>query len=143
MVWIERRYRRTSDMQIDQVTLRQALFIGVCQCLSIVPGTSRAMVTIMGGIAAGLPPAVAAEFSFYLAIPTLCGAGLLRLAKHGSQIQPDMVATLGLGFSVSFVVALLVIAVFMRYLQTRSLWPFAIYRVALGIAVLTWGWASH
>lgn len=142
MVLIERRFRRPTPMRIEDVTLGQAVFVGLAQCLSIIPGTSRAMVTIMAGIASGMSPAVAAEFSFYLAIPTLCGAGLLRLAKHRADIQPDMVATLGLGFSVSFVVALLVVAVFMRYIQTKSLWPFAVYRVILGLAVLVWWWSG-
>jgi undecaprenyl-diphosphatase len=138
MVLIERRCSRPSPMKIEEVSLKQALMVGLSQCFAVIPGTSRAMATIMGGILFGLSPAVAAEFSFYLAIPTLCGAGLLRIVKHRAEITGESTAILGLGFSVSFVVALLVVAAFMRYIQTRKLWPFAIYRVGLGLAVLVW-----
>jgi undecaprenyl-diphosphatase len=138
MVWIERRYRRSSPMKIEEVNLKQAFAVGVAQCVSIIPGTSRAMATIMGGMLFGLSPAVAAEFSFYLAIPTLCGAGMVRIIKHRAELTSQSAAVLGLGFWVSFVVALLVVAAFMRYVQTRRLWPFAVYRVALGLLVLGW-----
>jgi len=142
MVLIERRYRTDRPVTIDDVSLKQALLIGLSQCVACIPGTSRAMATIMGGLMVGLPAGVAAEFSFYLAIPTLCGAGLLRILKHRHDIHGDQFAILGLGFAVSFVVALLVVAAFMRYIQTRKLWPFAVYRVALGVAVLAW-WFSR
>jgi undecaprenyl-diphosphatase len=140
MVVIERRFSRPSAMKIEDVSLRQAFFVGLAQCVSIIPGTSRAMASIMGGLLLGMSPAVAAEFSFYVAIPTLCGAGLLRILKYRAQITSQSAAVMGLGFSVSFVVALLVVAAFMRYVQTRKLWPFAVYRVALGLAVLGWWW---
>ena len=87
----------------------------------------------------GLPAATAAEFSFYLAIPTLCGAGGLRLVSHWNELTPDMAGTLAVGFVVSFAVAWAVVAAFMRYIQTRPLWPFAIYRAVLAAAVLAWG----
>ena len=138
MVWIERRYRTDKPITIDDVSLKQALLVGLSQCVACIPGTSRAMATIMGGLIVGLPASVAAEFSFYLAIPTLCGAGALRILKHRHDIHGDQFAILGMGFAVSFVVALLVVAAFMRYIQTRKLWPFAVYRVALGVAVLAW-----
>jgi len=138
MVVIERRCSRPKPMKIEDVSLRQALLVGLAQCVSVIPGTSRAMATIMGGILFGMSPAVAAEFSFYLAIPTLCGAGLLRIVKHRAEITSQSAAVLGLGFWVSFVVALLVVAAFMRYIQTRKLWPFAVYRVLLGLVVLGW-----
>lgn len=138
MVCIERRYSRPSPMRIEEVSVRQAVLVGLAQCLAVIPGTSRAMATIMGGIVVGLPPAVATEFSFYLAIPTLCGAGLLRLVKHRKDITADSAGILTVGFVVSFIVAWLVVAAFMRYVQTRKLWPFAVYRVGLGLIVLGW-----
>lgn len=140
MVAVERRSRRGGPMRIEDVTMKQAVFVGFAQCVSIVPGTSRAMATIMGGMAVGLPPAVAAEFSFYLAIPTLCGAGALRIFKHWADITPGTAIPLTIGFAVSLLVALLVVGAFMRYIRARPLWPFAIYRVTLGLAVLAWFW---
>lgn len=143
MFLIERFSGPRPSVAIDDVGIGHALWVGLAQCLAVIPGTSRAMVTIMGGIASGLPAAVAAEFSFYLAIPTLCGAGLLRIFKHRAEITTDSAGLLGIGFAVSFVVALAVVSVFMRYIQTRPLWPFAIYRVVLGAAVLAWIWAGR
>ncbi len=136
MVLIELRYRRMEGPALKDITLKQAFLIGVAQCFAIIPGTSRSMATILGGLMVGLPAATAAEFSFLIAIPTICGAGILKLYKNWDQLNDGSVAVLGLGFSVSFVVALLVVAAFMSYIRKRSLIPFAIYRVILGIAVL-------
>ncbi|MFQ5424498.1 MAG: undecaprenyl-diphosphate phosphatase [Phycisphaerae bacterium] len=138
MVVIERRAIRRPPVPIESVTFRQALWIGLSQCFAVIPGTSRAMATIMGGIAVGLPAATAAEFSFYLAIPTLCGAGLVRVVKHWADLSLSSAGVLGLGFVISFVVALGVVSAFMRYIRSRPLYPFAIYRGVLGVAVLVW-----
>jgi undecaprenyl-diphosphatase len=143
MILIERKCVRRNEMGIGDVSLRQAFCVGLAQCFSVVPGTSRAMATIMGGIAVGLRPAVAAEFSFYLAIPTLIGAGLVRILKHRHEITADSAAMLAVGFAVSFLVALAVVSAFMRYIQTRPLQPFAIYRILLGAVVLCWWWSQH
>ncbi len=141
MALIERGYRRDRGPKIEDVTLRQAFLIGVAQCVSIIPGTSRSMATIMGGMLVGLPAATAAEFSFYLAIPTILGAGLISLLKGWDQLTSANVGLLAIGFIVSFVVAWAVVASFMRYIQTRSLYPFAAYRVILGVGVIVW-WLS-
>lgn len=138
MALIERRYRRPTGPSVEQITLRQAVLIGLAQCVSIIPGTSRAMATIMGGMLVGLPAATAVEFSFYLAIPTLCGAGVVRLLKDWADLSATNGAVLAVGFGVSLVVAWLVVAGFLRYVQTRSLYPFAAYRVVLGIVVAVW-----
>lgn len=136
MVLIELRYRRMEGPTLKDITLKQSFLVGVSQCFAIIPGTSRSMATILGGLMVGLPASTAAEFSFILAIPTICGAGLLKLIKHWDELNSGSIAVLGLGFSVSFVVALLVVAAFMSYIRKRSLIPFAIYRVVLGVAVL-------
>jgi len=158
MELIERRFRKTggpaasltqtaaSSRLPDEgpaVTLRQALLIGLAQCISIIPGTSRAMVTILGGLVAGLSPAAATEFSFYLAIPTLLGAGLLKIVSHRSELHADEVSLLVIGFISAFVSAMLVVQPFLHYVKTRPLRPFAIYRVVLGLAVLSWWWAHR
>ncbi len=145
MELIERRYRRTGTADMSTVTLRQAFLIGLAQCVSMIPGTSRAMATIMGGLLVGLPIALATEFSFYLAIPTLLGAGLLKIVKHRHELHANEATLLGVGFVTAFVVALLVVEMFMRFVQNHRLRPFAIYRVVLGAAVLlAWkfGWMS-
>ncbi len=136
MWWIEKRFRKTEGPGIEQVTLRQSFLIGLAQCVAIIPGTSRSMATIMGGLMVGLPAATAAEFSFYLAIPTLFGAGLLRVFKHRESMTGDNVTIMAVGFVVSFVVAWIAVAGFMSYIRRKSLIPFAVYRVLLGALVL-------
>ncbi|MFQ5502285.1 MAG: undecaprenyl-diphosphate phosphatase [Phycisphaerae bacterium] len=138
MIAIERGRRNVTGPAIEGVTLRHAFLIGLAQCVSIIPGTSRAMATIMGGMLVGLPTTTAVEFSFYLAIPTICGAGVYRLLKDASLLSSEHTAVLAIGFVVSFFVAWGVIAGFMRYIRSRSLEPFAIYRVILGVVVLVW-----
>lgn len=138
MILIERKYRRTIGPGIDDVTLRQAFLIGLAQVVSIIPGTSRAMATIMGGMIVGLPAPTAAQFSFYLAIPTLLGAGVLKLIKHRYAIGYEQAAVLAVGFALSFAVAWVVVAGLMKYLQTRTLTPFAVYRIILGLVVIGW-----
>lgn len=145
MELIERRYRRTGDADVSSVTLRQAFLVGVAQCVSIIPGTSRAMATIMGGLLVGLPIALATQFSFYLAIPTLLGAGLLKVVKHRKELHANEALLLGVGFVTAFVVALIVVEGFMRFVRTKKLRPFAIYRVVLGaLVLLAWkmGWMT-
>jgi len=143
MEWIESRHRAGPIERMEDVSLRHAVWIGLAQCISIVPGTSRSMATIFGGMWAGLRPAVAARFSFYLAIPTLCAAGGYRLLKHWRELRAEHAAVLTVGFVTSFVVALFVVDGFMTYIQRRRLRLFAAYRVGLGllvIAALLAGW---
>jgi hypothetical protein len=118
------------------VPLRTALAIGAAQVLSMIPGTSRSGATIMGALAMGLTPAAAAEFSFFLSIPTMFAAGGYSLLKHLKDTRPDQFVTLGVGFVVSFIVAWLVVKVFMRFIQTHRFTSFAIYRIILGVIVL-------
>lgn len=142
MTLIERRCKRPVGPTIQEVTWRHSLLIGLAQCVSIIPGTSRAMATIMGGLLVGLPAATAVEFSFYLAIPTICAAGMYRLTRDWHTLAARDATLLAIGFVVSFVVAWAVVAGFLRYVQTRSMYPFAVYRVLLGIVVLVW-WFSR
>lgn len=136
MWWIEKKYRKAAGPTIEEMSLRQAFLIGACQCIAIIPGTSRSMATIMGGLMVGLPAATAAQFSFYLAIPTLLGAGVLRVAKHPESLRGENLSIMLVGFFVSFLVAWIAVAGFMRYIQARSLAPFALYRILLGSVVL-------
>lgn len=136
MEWIDRRFRRAGDMSLDDVTLRQAAIIGLIQCLSMWPGVSRAAATIMGGMIVGLTPRVAAEFSFYLAIPTMLAAGAYQLLKYHHDLTRDTAAIVMVGSATAFAVALVVVASFLSYVQRRRFTPFAVYRMVLGAAVL-------
>jgi undecaprenyl-diphosphatase len=141
MIAIELVRARRDDRGVEglhQVTPMRALVIGVAQCFSLWPGMSRSMTTIAGGQIAGLGTATAAEFSFLLAIPTLGAATLYDLAKNGRTLltAPGGPIALAVGLAVSFLVALAVIAVFLRYLRRFGLVPFGVYRIAIGALVL-------
>ncbi|HUN80419.1 MAG TPA: undecaprenyl-diphosphate phosphatase, partial [Phycisphaerae bacterium] len=105
---------------------------------SILPGMSRSMSTIMGGLLVGLSPVIATEFSFYLAIPTLLGAGMLKIVKHRHEFHSQEATMLAVGLAAAFISAILVIHPFLEFVKRRRLRPFAIYRVILGAAVLIW-----
>ena len=122
---------------LDKVTPRRALAIGLGQCFSLWPGSSRSMCTIVAGQLSGLSTATAAEFSFLLALPTLGAATLFEAYKaravlmaHGGTVN------LAVGLVVSFLVAWAVIASFLKYLRARGLEPFGWYRIAVGVIAL-------
>lgn len=138
ILYIDRRFRRSGEMTLDDVSLRQAFGIGLIQCLSMWPGISRAAASILGGMAIGLTPRVATEFSFYLAIPTMLAAGGLRLWKYRADLTPEVAGVVLAGSAAAFVTALLVVAGFLAYVRTRRFTPFAIYRIVLGLVVLGW-----
>ena len=118
------------------ISLRVAFLIGLIQCLAMIPGTSRSGATIMGALILGLTPAAAAEFSFFLAIPTLAGAGMFSLLKGLDEIQPGQGMVLAVGFVTAFGVAWVVVAAFMRFIQHHKFTSFAIYRIIIGGVVL-------
>lgn len=123
------------------VTVKQALIIGAFQCLAIIPGMSRSASTIIGGWVAGLTTVAAAEFSFFLAIPVMLGMSTLKIIKIGglgSMTSMELVS-LGVGFLVSFIVALLVINKFISYLQKKPMKVFVYYRMIFAIIVLLAG----
>jgi undecaprenyl-diphosphatase len=142
IILIERLARAAKYSDAGTIPLRVALAIGVAQCLAMIPGTSRSAATIMGALLLGLSVPAAAEFSFFLAIPTMFAAGFYALFKHRHAINHDQLALLGLGFSVAFAVALLVVAAFMRFIQTHRFTSFAIYRILLGIVVIIAIWRA-
>lgn len=121
-----------------QVSTRQALLIGCFQCLSIIPGMSRSASTMIGGWFAGLSTAASAEFSFFLAIPVMLGMSALKLFQlggFGSMTSVEL-ASLAIGFLVSFLVALVVVKKFIAFLQNKPMTAFALYRIAFGLLVL-------
>ena len=136
IILIERRVKWPRFNSAASVPLLTAFLIGVAQCFGMIPGTSRSAATIMGALLLGLSPLAAAEFSFFLAIPTMFAAGFFSLFKHRHEIHAEQVNLLGLGFFVSFLVALLVVASFMQYIRTHKFTPFAYYRIVLGAIVI-------
>lgn len=141
ILWIDKRYRFERPMEIEDVSLKQAFMIGIIQVISMWPGVSRSGATIMGGMVLGLSPRVATEFSFYLAIPTMVAAGGWRLLKYHEDLTADVASVVSVGTAVAFVVALGVVALFMRYVRRRKFTPFAVYRIGLGVLVLL-AWSS-
>jgi undecaprenyl-diphosphatase len=140
MIVVERvRARRhlTGEEGLEHVTPKRALAIGFAQCLSMWPGASRSMCTIVAGQLAGLSTGTAAEFSFLLALPTLGAATIYEglKARHALVANVGM-TSLAVGMVVSFFVAWAVIASFLKYLRSRGLEPFGWYRVVLGLLVL-------
>jgi undecaprenyl-diphosphatase len=149
MIWIARgrteRNARATVQNVDDLPLMAALWIGVAQCLSLWPGTSRSMVTILAALLLGATPVVAAEFSFLLALPTLGAATLFDLAKHHHELLgPDVGGPLILltGLIVSAIVAVIAIRGFLKYLTSRGLAPFGWYRIAIGALVIVLLWKS-
>ena len=131
--------RSTRIAAVEEIDYKTALLIGAFQCLSLIPGTSRSGATILGAILLGVGRAAGAEFSFFLAIPTMLGASALKLLKFLMEdIAPTTteLAVLVTGCVVAFVVSLLVIKGLMEYVRKRSFAVFGWYRIVLGILVL-------
>lgn len=138
MIAIENKYRKRKGInKIEEVNLRQAFIIGCFQCLALWPGMSRSASTIMGAWISGLSTVAAAEFSFFLALPTMVAASAWTLLKKGFAIQTSTeVIALGVGFLVSFIVAYIVIEKFIGFLKKRPMRVFAVYRIFIGIILL-------
>ena len=127
---------RVTDM--DDMTWKDALMVGLAQCLSLIPGTSRSGATIMGGMVFGLSRPVATQFSFFLAIPIMFAASGYEMFKNRALLSADDLQSIAIGFVVSFVFALLAVKGLIRYVARHDFNVFAWYRVALGIAVLAY-----
>lgn len=136
--WNKKRKTKTKNTN-KEITYKDAILIGVFQLLAaIFPGTSRSGATIIGGLLIGLSRANAAEFTFYLAIPTMLGASLLKLVKFGFAFTGIELAILLIGMLVSFVVSILVIKFLMNYIKKHDFKVFGYYRIVLGVMVLAY-----
>jgi undecaprenyl-diphosphatase len=152
VMWIvDATFTRVRVTHMEEMSLPQAIWIGACQILSAVfPGTSRSMSTIAAGQIVGMSRPAALEFSFFLSMPTMVVATLYDLYKtlkpsrntlnEGNlaplAVDPHQWVVLGIGFVVSFIVALVVVAWFMRWVRTKGFAPFAVYRIALAVVLL-------
>jgi len=140
ILWAERRQARSETapriLSVDQMTGLDALKVGLVQCLALVPGTSRSGATIIGGMFLGLSRQVATEFSFYLAIPTLIGAGAYSLYKERGLLSLADLPQFAVGLLFAFISAWLCIRWLLRFVATHSFAGFAWYRIAFGILIL-------
>ena len=127
---------------VDDMTPKDALKVGLVQCLAMVPGTSRSGATIIGGMLMGLSRQAAIDFSFYLAIPTLMGAGAFSLYKERNLLSLADLPMFGVGVIFSFVSAWLCIRWLLGYIATHSFVGFAYYRIAFGVVVLLTSWTG-
>jgi undecaprenyl-diphosphatase len=127
---------------VAEMPIGRVLGIGFIQCLAMIPGVSRSGATILGGLSLGVERRTAAEFSFFLAIPTMVGATTLELVKHHDTLLSGAsgvgFGTVAIGFIVSFIVAIVVVKAFIHYISRHGFAPFAWYRIAVGAAALVW-----
>lgn len=149
ILWIERRaaagLSHVRVDSIDRMSGRDALNVGLMQALALIPGTSRSGATIMGGMVLGLSRQTAAEFSFFLAMPTLLAASAYELLKHRGLLSWDDLPMFATGFASSFVSAFICVRWLLRYISTHDFRIFAWYRIAFGLLVLLtaqMGWVS-
>jgi len=146
ILWAERRQEKNPAVariqDVDAMTPMDALKVGLVQCVAMIPGTSRSGATIIGGMLLGLSRKAATDFSFYLAIPTLIGAGAYSLYKDRALMSMADVPMFGVGLMMSFFSAWLCIRWLLRFISTHSFNGFAYYRIVFGIVVLATAWTG-
>ena len=145
ILWAERRDNHVRVHAVDNMTLADALKVGLAQVLSLVPGTSRSGSTIIGGMLFGLDRKVATEFSFFLAIPIMFAATFYEVFKHRSDFVAADLPTFAVGFVAAFISAFFAVRGLIRYVASHTFNVFAWYRIAFGLIILaTWrlGWVD-
>jgi len=146
ILWAEKRQQNNPAVArihaVEEMTMLDALKVGLVQCFAMIPGTSRSGSTIIGGMLMGLSRKAATDFSFYLAIPTLMGAGFYSLYKERALLSLADLPLFGVGLLFSFISAWLCIRWLLRYIATHSFVAFAWYRIAFGIVVLATAWSG-
>jgi len=143
ILWAEKRPRTAIRVDsVDDMTPLDALKVGLVQCLAMVPGTSRSGATIIGGMLLGLSRKAATDFSFFLAIPTLIGAGVYSLVKERHLLAWADAPMFLTGLVFAFISALVCVRWLLRYISTHSFVPFAYYRIVFGVIVLWTAWSG-
>ena len=123
---------------VDDMTWKDALLVGLAQCFSLIPGTSRSGATIMGGMVFGLSRQAATEFSFFLSVPIMFAASGYQMVKYRALFDARDLAPFAVGFVVSFVAALIAVRALIRFVASHDFRGFAWYRIALGAVVLAY-----
>ncbi len=134
--WVESRKFEHKTIEATDISYKQALMVGLAQCVAMIPGTSRSGATIVGGMFTGLSRKAATEFSFFLAIPTMLGATTYDLVRHGAALNSDNILNIVIGFVAAFIAALFVVKALVRFVERHSLRVFAWYRIVLGVIIL-------
>jgi undecaprenyl-diphosphatase len=145
ILWAEKRSTPARIHSVDEMTRMDALKVGLLQCFAMIPGTSRSGATIIGGMLLGMSRKAATDFSFFLAIPTLIGAGAYSLFKERALLSAADIPLFGVGLVFSFLSAWLCVRWLLRYITTHNFVPFAWYRIGFGIVVLMtsyFGWVT-
>ena len=143
ILWAEKRPPGSVRIEnVDDMTAFDALKVGLVQCFAMIPGTSRSGSTIIGGMLLGLSRQAATDFSFFLAIPTLIGAGAYSLYKSRGLLSMADLPMFTVGLVFSFISAWLCVRWLLRYISTHNFVPFAWYRIAFGIVVLATAWSG-
>lgn len=133
---IERMAKRVTVHSVAAIPARTAFGVGLAQCLAMIPGVSRSGATIMGALVMGVERRTAAEFSFFLAVPTMLGATVLELFKNRALLDAGQLHDIAIGFVVAFVVAIVVVRVFVAIIGRYGFAPFAWYRIVVGVVAL-------
>jgi undecaprenyl-diphosphatase len=142
ILWAEKRKHAVRIQEVEDMRWQDALKLGLVQCFALIPGTSRSGATIIGGMLLGLSRKAATDFSFYLAIPTLIGAGVYSLVKERAHLSVDDWPMFAVGLVFSFASAWLCVRWLLRYISTHSFVPFAWYRIVFGVIVLVTSWTG-
>ena len=146
ILWAEKRQAKNPAVArihaVEDMSMMDALKVGLVQCFAMIPGTSRSGATIIGGMLLGLSRKAATDFSFYLAIPTLIGAGAYSLYKERGLLSVADVPMFAVGLVFAFLSAWLCIRWLLKYIASHSFVPFAWYRIAFGIVVLVTAWSG-
>ena len=143
ILWAERRPPSSVRIRaVEDMRGRDALWVGLVQCLAMIPGTSRSGATIIGGMLLGLSRKAATDFSFFLAIPTLMGAGVYSLYKERALLSVEDIPMFATGLVVSFISAWICVRWLLKYIASHSFEIFAWYRIAFGIVVLATAWTG-
>lgn len=146
ILWAEKRSASGAGVarvnSVDDMTVMDALKVGLVQCLAMIPGTSRSGATIIGGMFLGLSRKTATDFSFFLAIPTLIGAGVYSLYKERALLSAADIPLFGVGLIFSFISAWLCVRWLLKYISSNSFVPFAYYRIVFGVIVLVTAWTG-
>lgn len=137
-ILIEKKNKKASITELKNLSIRTALIIGIFQLLALIPGTSRSGATILGAILIGTSREVAAEFTFFLAIPVMFGASLLKILQFGFAYTGTEIAILISGLITAFVVSIIAIKFLMNYIKKNDFKAFGYYRIVLGIIVLVY-----
>lgn len=144
ILWAEKRPPGSIRIEnVDDMTPWDALKVGLVQCFAMIPGTSRSGSTIIGGMLLGLSRKAATDFSFFLAIPTLIGAGAYSLYKERALLSVADIPLFAVGLLFSFVSAWLCVRWLLRYISTHTFVPFAYYRIVFGVVVLATAWTGR